>query len=199
MAARRIAWAGFGIVFVFVAGACAGAAAPTAAPTVAVAANPPAPSPSPALADLAVPSEAAQPSDSPAPISSASRAPLPSFDQAQLSAYLTSSITLIDLADDDLSVDVSYLDPSSDQSVSLGSYALGATDQMTNQVPPGTYRLVFHQPAGSSNGPICTIEVTDAGGYIFAAIPGAIAISRTGSRPKDAGDLFVATSSLCRK
>ena len=141
--------------------------------------------------------ETASSTDSPAP--STPSKPLPSIDQAELDAYLTSSITLIDLADADLAVTVSYVDPSSEESIDLGTYTLESTDQMTNQVPPGTYRLAFRQPANSAKGPTCTIEIKGSDGYVFAAVQDAIAISRTGVKPKDARELFISTSSLCGK
>lgn len=185
------------MILVIVVGACSGAAAPTAAPSIPVA---PA-EPSPSLAESVAPTQGATPIDSAAPIDSpepsASHKPLPSIDQAELDAYLTSSITLIDLADDDLSVTVSYADPSSNESIDLGTYALASTEQMTDQVPPGTYRLEFHQPGKSTTKQTCTIEVSDSDAYTFAAVKGAVAISRTGTKPKDVHDLFVSTSSLC--
>jgi hypothetical protein len=197
MAARRIARAGFGIILVVVIAACSGAAATTVSPTGLV--TPAGPSSSPV--ETATPTESTAPTDSAAPTASpepsASHKPLPSIDQAQLDAYLTSSITLIDLADDDLSVTVSYADPSSNESIDFGTYALASTEQMTNQVPPGTYRLEFHQPAKSTTKQTCTIEVSDSDAYTFAAVKGAVAISRTGTKPKNVRDLFVSTSSLC--
>ncbi len=153
--------------------------------------------PSPSPAESAAPTETASPTDSPAP--STPSKPLPSIDQAELDAFLTSSITLVDLADDDLAVTVAYVDLSSNDAIDLGTYALASTEQMTNQVPAGTYRLEFRQPADRTTGPSCTIEVSDADGYVFAAVRGAIAVSRTGTKPKDARELFVATSSLCLK
>lgn len=189
---RQARWACIGILLVATAAACSGSAAPSVAPTVA-----PATELSPAPTETAAPSVAETAAAIESPVPSASREPLPSFDQAELDAYLTSSITLIDLADDDLVVDVWYVDPSTDEAIDLGSYALEATDQMTNQVPPGTYRLEFHQPAGSKTGSTCTIDVSGADGYVFAAVPGAVAVTRTGTNPRDVGDLFVTTSSLC--
>jgi hypothetical protein len=112
---------------------------------------------------------------------------------------LTSSITFIDLADEDLAVIVSYVDPSSDDSFDLGTYTLASTEQMTNQVPPGTYLLDFRQPADSTTGSTCTIEISDTDSFVFAAVDGAIAISQTGATPTDARELFVATSALCGK
>ena len=195
MAARQLARAGLGIILVMVVGACSAAASPTAAPSAAPTTPVASAEPSPSPAETAESTETAAPTDSPAP--STSHKPLPSIDQAELDAYLTSSITLIDLADDDLSVTASYVDPSSNEAIDFGTYELGATEQMTHQVPPGTYRLEFHQPADSAAKQTCTIEISDADAYTFAAVSGAIAISRTGAKPKDVGELFVATSSLC--
>lgn len=137
----------------------------------------------------------AAPTDSPAP--SALAKPRPSIDQADLEAILTSSITLVDLADGDFVVTVAYIDTESDEAIDLGTYTLASMDQQTNQVPPGAYRLEFRQPASSATGPSCTIELGDADAYTFAAIEGAIAIAKAGEAPSDAAELFVATSSLC--
>jgi hypothetical protein len=197
MDTRTVLRAGIGIILVMVVGACSGAAAPTTAPSIPVASA----EPSPSLAESVAPTQGATPIDSAAssdsPEPSTSHKPLPSIDQAELDAYLTSSITLIDLADEGLSVTASYLDPSSDEAIDFGTYELGATEQMTHQVPPGTYQLEFHQPADSTAKQTCTVEISDADAYTFAAVSGAIAISRTGTKPKDVGDLFVSTSSLC--
>lgn len=189
---RRIAVrAGVGVMFALAIAACSGAGTLSPTPDAAIATTSPSESP----VENVAPTETAAPTDSPAP-STPSR-PLPSIDQAELDGYLTSSITLIDLADGDLAVTVAYIDPSSEESIDLGTYALEFTEQITNQVPPGTYRLEFRQPANSATGPTCTIEISDGGGYVFAAVQDAIAISRTGAKPNDARELFVSTSSLC--
>lgn len=112
---------------------------------------------------------------------------------------MTSSITLLDLADDDLVVTVTYIDPASGDAFALGIYPLGSMARLTNSVPPGTYRLDFRQPPDSASGPSCTIEVGDADAYVFVAVQDAVAISRTGTTPTDARELFVATSSLCQR
>lgn len=175
-------------IFALAVAACSGVAAPPSVPSASV-------GPSSAPVASPTPTEAVDPTESPAPSTSAK--PRPSIDQAELDAYLTSSITLIDLADDDLVVIVSYVDPGSDDSFDLGTYTLASTEQMTNQVPPGTYRLGFRQPADSTSESTCTIEISDADSYVFAAVDGAIAISRAGATPTDARELFVATSALC--
>jgi hypothetical protein len=125
--------------------------------------------------------------------------PRPSFDSAAVSAYLTGKITLLNLADADLGVTVTYIDPASGQSEALGTYAVPSFAQQTYALPPASYRLDFGQPPDTSTGPRCTIVVKDGQAYSFVAVPGAIAISRAGHTPANARDLFVATSSLCRK
>jgi hypothetical protein len=151
---------------------------------------------SPAAA-IASPSDTLAPTDSPTP--SRSRKPIPSLDPAELDAIMTSSITLVDLADADLAVSVAYVDPGSTKPFDLGTYKLGFTEQLTNKVPVGTYRLDFRQPATSKTGPRCTITIADGDAFTFAAIDGAVAITKAGVAPKAAGDLFVATSPLCGK
>jgi len=173
--------------------ACGGAAVSSPAPTAS-----PAPSPSPTATPA--PSATETPSATPAsPAPSPRVRPSLAIDLAELGAYLTSSITLVDLAETDLAVTVAYVDPDSGDSASLGTYTLGSMEQMTNSVPPGTYRLDFRQPADSPAGPSCTIEIGDADGYVFAAIENSVAIARTGAAPTETRELFVATSSLCQR
>jgi hypothetical protein len=171
--------------------ACSAAADPgsSVAPSVATTAEPIA-TPEPTLS--AVPSE-------PVATIEPSRRPRPSLDidAAEVDAYLTSSITFVDLADEDLAVIVTYIDPSSDTPFPLGTYRLDSMDQVTNEAPPGTYILEFHQPADTTSASTCTIEIADDDGYVFAALGDAIAIGSTGSTPTDSRELFVATSSLC--
>lgn len=172
-------------------GACGGASATSSAPAA---------SPSTA-ATLAVAATAtAAPNAAPASLAPSS-GPRPSLaiDPAELQAHLTSSITLYDLADAGLAVVATYLDPDTQDPFPLGTYALDSMDQMTNSVPPGTYRLEFRQPSSSATGPSCTIEITDADAYVFAVVRDAVAISRLGTTPTSVREVFIATSSLCRR
>jgi len=89
------------------------------------------------------------------------------------------------------------MDPSSETPFPLGTYTLESMDQITNEAPPGRYILEFLQPADSTSGTSCTVEIADEERYVFAALGDAIAITTTGGTPGDAGELFVATSSLC--
>ena len=176
------------------------AASPVAIASPAISLATPAPAtatPQPTVIPSPVPSETAAPTanDSAEPRESAK--PLPSIDQATLDALFTSSITLLNLADADLAVTVLYRESKGETPFPLGSYALAFTDQQTYEVPAGIYDLQFAQPAGSTAGPSCTIELDDADAYTFVAIDGAVAIGRAGDAPTDARELFVATSSLC--
>jgi hypothetical protein len=194
------------IVLAALTASCSGAASPSGAPptTVSSPAETAAPSGPP---DGATPSPALETPIAVAtagPTAAASRAPSslrprPSLDSAAVSAYLTGNVTLLNLADADLAVTVTYIDPDSGQSVALGTYTVQSFAQQTNALPPASYRLDFRQPPDSSTGPRCTIAVKDGQAYSFVAVPGAIAISRAGYTPADARDLFLATSSLCEK
>jgi hypothetical protein len=190
IAALKRALAGAALAATLTACSAAPAASPAPVASATAEASVAAATPSPIAS-----ATSAAPTDPPAP--STSPKPRPSIDQADLDAFLTASITLVDLADDDVAVTVAYLDPDSGEPFDLGTYTLAPLDQQTNQVPPGVYRLEFRQPASTTTGSMCTIELGDAEAYTFAAIDGAVAIARSGEAPTDAKELFVATSSLC--
>jgi hypothetical protein len=187
---QRSVQVGGGIVLALVLVACSGTSQPTTTPT----------SPPPTMADTATPTVIA---NSPPP-SSVTDSPVgspssgPTIDPSALAAVLTSSLSVFDLTDGDLAVTVSYLDPSGGPASALGTYTLGASEQFSNDVPPGRYRFDFRQPATGPSGTTCTIDVPDQGTVTFMAVPGAVAVTRTGFTPLKAGDLFVATSLLCK-
>lgn len=187
--------AGLGIFTAVAIAACSGGPASSAAAPSAAAVEPSiaslAPSAAPASPSVA---PSIEPSDSPAPVRS--HKPLPSIDPAELDAYLSSSITLLDLSDGAITVDVTYVDPSSGKAIDFGTYDLAATEQMTDQVPPGTYKVVFHLP-DAAKVPACTIDVGDKDAFTFATIPGGVAVARHGVKPGSGKELSVATSSLC--
>jgi hypothetical protein len=160
--------------------------------------------PAASQAAVATPGAEASPSASPSaslpsPTAEATPRPRPSLDVdlEEVAAYLTAGITLLDLAETAVAVDVSYLDPSSGEPFPVGTYTLEPEEQLSNSVPPGTYELTFHQPA-SSTGAACTIEVGETDTYVFASLGDAVAVTRAGETPGDATELFIATSSLCR-
>jgi hypothetical protein len=119
-------------------------------------------------------------------------------DLEEVAAYLTAGITLLDLAETDIAVDVSYLDPTSGEPFPVGTYTLEPEEQLSNSVPPGVYELTFRQPASGADAETCTIEVGETDTYVFATLGAAVAVTRAGETPGDATELFIATSSLCR-
>ena len=158
----------------------------------------------PAASDAAVPpsaeaSASSAPSQSPTPTPDATPRPRPSLDVdlEEVAAYLTAGITLLDLADTDVAVDVTYLDPTSGEPFPVGTYTLEPEEQLSNSVPPGVYELTFRQPASSATGEACTIEVGETDTYVFATLGDAVAVTRADESPTDAAELFIATSSLC--
>jgi len=176
-------------------GACSGA---TAASPVPASAPPESPAVTSTPAASPEPSIAVVPTVAPAtPRPTAKPRPSLDIDLAELDAFMTSSITLLNLADDDLAVTVAYIDPEGGVPFPLGSFALESMDQVTNEAPPGTYTLEFRQSAGSTSATSCTIRIADAERYVFAALDDAIAISSSTTPPSMAGEMFVATSPLC--
>lgn len=201
----RSAQVSAGLVIVVVLASCAATSVPTAATSTPPAATAsPSPSPVPSPSAIATPAPVATATAKASkPRSSAGPQPSASPDIAAIigsySAYFTATIRLLDLADGDLAVTVTFIDPNSPQPQALGTYTLGSSGEQSDSVPPGTYRLDFRQPSGSTTGPTCTITIKKGGVFSFIAVPGSIAVSQAGYTPTKAGELFVPTSSLCRK
>lgn len=146
------------------------------------------------------PTSSASPSAStPAPTAESTPRPRPSLDVDldEVAAYMTAGITLLDLAETAVAVDVTYLDPTSGDPFPVGTYTLESQEQLSNSVPPGVYELTFRQPASSASGETCTIEVGETDTFVFAALGDAVAVARADQTPTDAAELFIATSSLC--
>jgi len=183
----RVSWA---ILLALLVGACTGSAVPTTAPT----------SDAPTVADTLAPAVTVTPPPTAGttdlPGTSASVGP--TIDPSALAAALTSSLSVWDLTDADVALTVNFVDPDGGQTTALGTYTLEASEQFSNGVPPGRYRFDFRDPATSAAGASCTIEVPDQGTVTFTVVPGAVAVTQTGFTPAKAGDLFVATSPVCK-
>jgi hypothetical protein len=155
-------------------------------------------SPSVAPTPTATPSAGLGGASTSTPPSAHTTKPRPSLDAKAIANLLTASITLIDVADTDLAAAVTYVDPSSGDSGSLGTRVVGPSEQIAESVPAGTYRIEFRLPASSATKQTCTIAVKDGAAFTFVAVPGAIAVSRMGYTPATAADLFVGSSPLCK-
>ena len=200
----RPAQVGIGLALVVALAACSAAAVQPAesAPNVVTATATPNPIVSPT--ESATPLETAVPAtpELTEPAESLGPAPTGSPDAAEIidsyAAMFTATIRLFNLADDDLAVTVSFVDPGSPEPQPIGTYTIARSGRQAAVVPPGTYRLEFHQ-SSAATGSTCTIAIKDAGLYTFIAVPGAVSVSRGGFHPTKARDLFVPTSSLCEK
>ena len=180
---------------------CGGGSSPTAPPA--------SPSAATSIAPVASVAPSREPTPSPSPEASATAAaeasapaaskhPRPSIDPAEIAGYLTARLSLFNVADDDVSVSLTYIDPQSGP-FEFGTYPLGPLDQLSHEVPPGLYRVAFKVAAGPDKPPTCTIDLKDGSTVtFFVASPDAIAVTRTGTKPAKSADVFVATSSLCK-
>ena len=204
MAVRSIRFVPF-VAFVTILAACSGTVAPAStqpSPSPAASITPsappssPLPEPSPSLsASPAAPSPSLTAEASQA---STSSRPRPSIDSAELAAYLTASLSLFDVADESVAVTVTYVDPDSGP-IEFGSYTLDPGDQLSHAVPPGAYRIGFRVASAAGKAPTCNVDVKDGAAItFFVASADAIAVTRTGYKPREPADLFVATSSLCK-
>jgi hypothetical protein len=202
----RVVRAG-GIALAVVLAACSGSPSSTAAPgspavgLASPAAASPSVSPDPSLTPAPTVVPSVRPSTAASTVRpSAKPHPSASVDPAALIASAASSftatLTLLDLADRDVAVSVAFIDPAGGQTSPLGTYTLGTTEQQSSAVPPGMYRLAF-TGSGAGASP-CTITIAKGQTFSFVVLNDAVAVSRSGFTPKKAGDLFVATSSLCR-
>ena len=208
MVLARSGWTrlGAGILLATAVIGCGGTPAASNAPAAAVSSAPSFAAPAsiapvpPAIATAASSAgspASTEPVSSPPVIASASRKPRPSIDTAALAAYLDASIELLNAGDADLVASVSFVDPKAGDTA-LGTYAVAPSEERKELVPAGTYQLVFSEGAAATPAGSCTIVVADHDAYTFVAAPGAMMVSRAGSTPAAARDLFVATSSLCQ-
>jgi hypothetical protein len=167
--------------------ACDGAAVVTPGPTpTALAtptASPPATTPSPATS-------------TPPSTPGAGGSPGPSA--IDLLPLLTSQITVVNLADQPLTLTVTLLDPDSADEFEVGTFDLQPLQVTTQSVIPARLRIAFAFGGSSAATSTCTIDVADGEELQFAAIATGVAITATGQEPANAADLNVSTAARCR-
>lgn len=162
-------------------------AQPTAIPTSS--AQPPVtptaePTPRPTIAPTEPPSGTPDPDASPRPTS------------VDLAPYLTSEITVLNLAASELSVTVTIVATDGPGEYELGTFDL-QPEQVTSQAVVATrYRLDFALAEGGDAG-VCTIDVADGEQLQFAVIEGGIVLAGNGPEPTTSAEMLVATSSRC--
>ena len=174
-------------------------APPTALPTALVAPTPSVvpttPSPPPTATPLPI-------SPTPGTTSSTPRQVTPDPDATpgptavDLLPFLTSEVTVVNLAQSELSVAVTLLDPESEDEFTVGTYELQPLQVTHQAVIPARLRLDF-ELAGSET-QSCAIDIAEAEQVQFAVIESGVAVTTSGEEPVDAAEMIVATSSRCQ-
>ena len=118
--------------------------------------------------------------------------------QAQLNGAAEISVT--NLADGELTLALTQLDPAAEETpinetIQLESYDIGGRAGL----PPGRYELAFSSADGAPAAANCTVRLENGDLYRFVAVPEGIMIVRDGATQTDGAELDVAQSALCRQ
>ncbi|HWH37009.1 MAG TPA: hypothetical protein VNT28_04455 [Candidatus Limnocylindrales bacterium] len=158
----------------------------------------PAASPTP-FAQLTTPPPTATASPSPPPAVTPTPDPdaTPTPTPLDILPFLTSEITVVNLAEQQLALTVTLLDPESSDEFALGTYEVEPLQVTTQSIVPTRFRLEFAFTGGGSAG-TCTIDVGDGEQIHFAVIETGVALVSSTGEPADPAELVVATSSRCQ-
>lgn len=124
-----------------------------------------------------------------------------SVSALQLSSMLTgaANVSLVNLDDHVLAVDLERLDVSDENSWSdserLEPFGIGGFSSLQ----PGRYQLDFRSDGNPTLALTCTIAAENGDVYRFVAVPEGLAITREGQAAQSADELDASTSSLCRR
>jgi hypothetical protein len=137
------------------------------------------------------------PTDEPAPTSPVTPDPnaTPAPTRLDVLPYLTSEVTVVNLADAGVEVTVTLVDADSADEFEIGTFELAPLQVTSQAVVPARYRLDFN--LGGGNEETCTIDIGDEE-LQFAVIESGIAITTSGAEPDDPAEMVVATSSRCQ-
>jgi hypothetical protein len=163
------------------------------------------PPPSP-VATLGTPAPSAEPtaSPSPAPTRTAAPEPTPTPDPdatptpspIDVLPYLTSEVTVVNLAAAALSVTVTLVDTASPDEYEVGTFEVQPEQTTSQLIVPSRFRLEF--AIGGSEVASCTIDVADGEQLQFAIVESGAVLASSAGEPDDAAEMVVATSSRCR-
>jgi hypothetical protein len=167
-----------------------GSPTPSPTPTPTLAPTPSAtPTPTPTLAPT--PTAVAEPTPTPDPNATPEPTPI------DLLPFLTAELTVVNLAEEQVALTVTLLDPESTDEYELGTFELEPLQVTTQSVIPARFRLDFGFAGGASAG-TCTIDIEDGDQVQFAIIETGIAITTSGTEPADPAELVVTTASRCQ-
>jgi hypothetical protein len=171
--------------------ACISYQAATPAPTTVPTAAPTQPPTLPPTAPPTAPPTEGPPTPTPDP----NATPRPTA--VDIAPYLTSQVTVVNLADTPLSLTVALLDPDSTQEYVIGTFEVQPDQVTTQSVIPALFRLDFDYSEGASAGS-CSINIADGEQLQFAAISTGIVMTSNGTEPDDPAEMLVATSTRCQ-
>jgi hypothetical protein len=168
------------------------------APSSSTTLSSPSPLPSPAASGPATPVASSAPSLAPPP----SLKPDPATPDSEVlpsiaSANNDATITVFNLSDGDITINVSALDPKTGKYGMSLPYSVGVNDRIWRVVSVGQYQIKA-QLVSPTTALSCVVTIKGRNLFTFVAVPGAIAITRAGYTPTNAADLFMPTSSLCK-
>lgn len=113
--------------------------------------------------------------------------------------FLSSQITVVNLADEPLTLTVTLVDPDSTDEYEVGTFEVQPLQVTTQSIIPSRFRLDFDVAGGSAaDVATCTIDIAEGEQIQFAVVPTGVAMSTSGIEPEDPAEMVVATSSRCR-
>ena len=160
----------------------------------------PAPSQAPTEIPMITPAPTPPPTQVPTegpPTPTPDPAATPRPTAVDIAPYLTSEVTVVNLADAALSLTVALLDPDTDEEYVVGTFDVQPNQVTTQSVIPALFRLDFAY-AGNVVGS-CSVNIADGEQLQFAAIAAGIVMTTNGAEPEDPSEMLVATSSRCRE
>jgi hypothetical protein len=109
--------------------------------------------------------------------------------------FLSSEITILNLATQRLSVTVALVDAESSEEYVVGTFDV-EPEQVTSQlVVPARLRLAFM--LGGADLGTCTLDVVEGEELQFATVGTGVVFASNGPEPADAADMIVATAARC--
>ena len=156
-------------------------------PTTATPAPEPSATQEPTVTPQATPAGTPDPNATPAPT------------KLDILPFLSSEMTILNLADQELSVTATLIDPDNGEEFVVGTFELSPLQVTSQAVVPTRLRLDFDFPGGGdADAGTCTIDVENEEEIQFAAIAGGVAITTGAIEPADPAELLVATASRCQ-
>lgn len=163
------------------------------APTALTTPGPPTPEPTASAEPAPTPAPTPTPTDEPERTLAPGETPRPS--PMDISAYLTATLSVVNLTDEQFTVSVDIYSEGEDQGT-VAQFDLEPYGSLFQNVPETTYGVSFD---GSGEPSTCVVTIAEGAQLSFTLIGTDILIADAAHEPTSPEDLFVATSSLCER